>query len=240
MSSMDHLLIVDDDAAIRALLSRYLKEHGYRVTAVADGREMRRALAADRPDLIVLDLMLPGEDGLTLFRDLNPRTHLPVIMLTARDEAADRILGLELGADDYVPKPFEPRELLARIKSVLRRARRLPPNLLPEAVRGYRFAGWRLDVASRELVSPANVVISLAASEFRLLKAFLDHPRQVVSREQLAALAFGKDISPLDRGVDVLVSRLRQRLDDDARKPSLLRTVRYEGYRLDADVEVED
>ncbi|MBS82220.1 response regulator [Variovorax sp.] len=237
---MDHLLIVDDDIAIRGLLSRYLQEHGYRVTAAANGREMRRALASDRMDLIVLDLMLPDEDGLTLFRDLNPKTQVPVIMLTARDEAADRILGLELGADDYVPKPFEPRELLARIRSVMRRARRLPPNLVPEAVRFYRFVGWQLEVASRELVSPANVVISLGATEFRLLKVFLDHPRQIVSREQLSALASGKDISPLDRGVDVLVSRLRQHLDDDARQPSLIKTIRYEGYVMDANVEVHD
>ena len=237
---MDHVLIVDDDAEIRALLIRYLEEHGYRATAAADGREMRRALASTTPDLIVLDLMLPGEDGLSLFRSLNPQARIPVIMLTARDEAADRVMGLELGADDYVPKPFEPRELLARIKSVLRRTRRLPPNLAPEAVRRYRFAGLRLDVAARELVVPSDVVISLASTEFRLLKVFLDHPRKVLSREQLAALTYGKDISPLDRGVDVLVSRLRQHLGDDARQPALIKTVRYEGYRLDADVEAED
>jgi len=237
---MDHVLIVDDDAAIRSLLTRYLEEHDYRVTTAADGREMRRALASATPDLIVLDLMLPGEDGLTLYRSLNPKARIPVIMLTALDEAADRVMGLELGADDYVPKPFEPRELLARIKSVLRRARRLPPNLAPEAVRHYRFAGWRVDVVARELVGPTDVVISLSGSELRLLKGFLDHPRKVLSREQLATLAYGKDISPLDRGVDVLVSRLRQHLGDDARKSMLVKTVRYEGYRLDADVEAVD
>lgn len=237
---MDHVLIVDDDAAIRALLTRYLEEHDFRVTTAADGREMRHALASATPDLIVLDLMLPGEDGITLYRGLNPQAHIPVVMLTARDEAADRVMGLELGADDYVSKPFEPRELLARIKSVLRRARRLPPNLAPEAVRRYRFTGWRVDVAARELVGPTDVVISLSSTEFRLLKGFLDHPRKVLSREQLAALTYGKDISPLDRGVDVLVSRLRQHLGDDARKPTLIKTVRYEGYRLEADVEAED
>ena len=237
---MDHILIVDDDAAIRLLLTRYLDEHGYRVTTAADGREMRHALVSGPPDLIVLDLMLPGEDGLTLFRSLNPQAHVPVIILTARDEAADRVMGLELGADDYVPKPFEPRELLARIKSVLRRARRLPPNFAPEAVRRYRFAGRRVDVAARELVAPNDVVISLSSTEFRLLKVFLDHPRKVLSREQLAVLTYGKEISALDRAVDVLVSRLRQHLGDDARQPALIKTVRYEGYRLDADVEAED
>ena len=238
---MDHILIVDDDPEIRGLLTRYLGEHGYRITAAADGREMRRALATSAFDIILLDLMLPGEDGIALLldRDLNPKAHIPVIILTARDETEDRVMGIELGADDYVTKPFEPRELLARIKSVLRRARHLPPNLAPEAVRSYRFAGWSLDVRARELFTPDEVVISLSGTEYRLLKIFLDHPRVVLSRDHLAEFVYGKKISPLERGVDVLISRLRQHLGDDARKPALLKTVRHEGYRLDADVEVE-
>jgi two-component system OmpR family response regulator len=237
---VDHLLIVDDDPGIRRLLTRYLSEEGYRVAGAADGREMRRALDAAIPDLIVLDLMLPGEDGLTLFRSLNADSAIPVIILTARDEASDRVLGLEFGADDYVPKPFEPRELLARIKSVLRRVRRLPPSLEPDSVKRYRFAGWDLDVTARELISPEAVVISLSGTEFRLLKGLLDRPRQVIGRDHLANLVWGKDVSPLDRGMDVLMSRLRQRLGDDARNPKMLKTVRYEGYKLDADVVVED
>lgn len=237
---MDHILVVDDDLGIRRLLIRYLSEQGYRVTGAADGREMRRALGAGAPDLIVLDLMLPGEDGLSLFRSLNADAKIPVIILTARDDPVDRVVGLETGADDYVPKPFEPRELLARIKGVLRRVRRLPPDLQPESVRRYRFAGWVLDVAARELTSAAEIVISLSGNEFRLLKAFLDRPCQVISRDHLAHLVWGKDISPLDRGMDVLVSRLRQRLGDDARDPIMLKTIRYEGYQLNAQVEVED
>lgn len=237
---MDHILIVDDDVGIRSLLTRYLEEHAYRVSTAADGCEMRHALLGAVPDLIVLDLMLPGEDGLTLFRSLNPQARIPVVMLTALDEAADRVMGLELGADDYVSKPFDPRELLARIKSVLRRSRRLPPNLAPEAVRRYRFADWRVDVAARELVSLDDVVISLSSTEFRMLKSFLDHPRKVLSREQLAAFTYSKDIFPLDRGVDVLVSRLRQRLCDDARNSAIIKTIRYEGYRFDADVVADD
>jgi len=236
--AVDHILIVDDDPGIRELLTRYLGEHGYRITAAADGREMRRALAASAFDMILLDLMLPGEDGIALFLDLNPQAHIPVIMLTARDETADRVMGIELGADDYVTKPFEPRELLARIKSVLRRARHLPKHC-PEAARSYRFAGWFMDARARELLTPGEVVVSLSGTEFRLLKVFLDHPRSVLSRDHLAEFVYGKKISPLDRGVDALISRLRQHLGDDARKPSLLKTVRYEGYRLDADVEVE-
>lgn len=237
---MDHILIVDDDPGIRRLLTRYLSEHGYLVTGAADGREMRRALDAAIPDLIILDLMLPGEDGLTLFRTLNADGIIPVIILTARDQAGDRVLGLEFGADDYVPKPFEPRELLARIKGVLRRVRRLPPSLEPESVQRYRFANWQLDVGARELVSPVGLVISLSGTEFRLLRALLNRPRQVIGRDHLAHLVWGKDVSPLDRGMDVLVSRLRQRLGDDARNPDLLKTIRYEGYKLDADVVTED
>jgi len=237
MGTQDHILIVDDDAETRSLLQKYLQKQGYRVTAAADGRALRAALVTARPDLIVLDLMLPGEDGLQLCRDLRMRSSLPVIMLTARGEETDRIVGLEMGADDYLAKPFNPRELLARIKSVLRRARALPGNLEPEAVRSFRFAGWALDVATRNLTAQDGVVVPLSGTEFKLLRVFLAHPDRVLSRDQLIESMVARDAGPFDRAIDVQVSRLRQRLRDDAREPRIIKTVRGEGYVLAAKVE---
>jgi two-component system OmpR family response regulator len=236
---LDHILIVDDDAETRSLLQQYLQKQGYRVTGAADGKALRGALLTARPDLIVLDLMLPGEDGLQLCRDLRTRSNLPVIMLTARGEETDRIVGLEMGADDYLAKPFNPRELLARIKSVLRRARSLPENLEPDAVKSYRFAGWTLDVATRNLTAPDGVVVPLSGSEFKLLRAFLAHPDRVLSRDQLIDFMISRDAGPFDRAIDVQVSRLRQRLRDDAREPRIIKTVRGEGYVLAAQVEAK-
>jgi two-component system OmpR family response regulator len=233
----DHVLIVDDDAETRSLLREYLEKQGYRVTAAADGRALREALGRTRPDLIVLDLMLPGEDGLQLCRDLRTRSNVPIIMLTARGEETDRIVGLEMGADDYLAKPFNPRELLARIKSVLRRARALPGNLEPEAAGEYRFAGWALDVATRNLTAPDGVVVPLSGTEFKLLRIFLAHPDRVLTREQVIELMSARDGGPFDRAIDVQVSRLRQRLRDDAREPRIIKTVRGEGYVLAAQVE---
>jgi len=233
----DHVLIVDDDAETRSLLREYLEKQGYRVTAAADGRALREALGRARPDLIVLDLMLPGEDGLQLCRDLRTRSNVPIIMLTARGEETDRIVGLEMGADDYLAKPFNPRELLARIKSVLRRARALPGNLEPEAAGKYRFAGWALDVATRNLTAPDGVVVPLSGTEFKLLRIFLAHPDRVLTREQVIELMSARDGGPFDRAIDVQVSRLRQRLRDDAREPRIIKTVRGEGYVLAAQVE---
>jgi len=237
MATQDHILIVDDDAETRSLLQEYLQRQGYRVTSAADGKALRGALVTGRPDLIVLDLMLPGEDGLQLCRDLRTRSNLPVIMLTARGEETDRIVGLEMGADDYLAKPFNPRELLARIKSVLRRARSLPGNLEPEAVKSFRFAGWALDAASRNLTAPDGVVVPLSGTEFKLLRVFLAHPNRVLSRDQLIELMISRDAGPFDRAIDVQVSRLRQRLRDDAREPRIIKTVRGEGYVLAAQVE---
>jgi two-component system OmpR family response regulator len=237
MATQDHILIVDDDAETRSLLQEYLQRQGYRVTSAADGKALRGALVTGRPDLIVLDLMLPGEDGLQLCRDLRTRSNLPVIMLTARGEETDRIVGLEMGADDYLAKPFNPRELLARIKSVLRRARSLPGNLEPEAVKSFRFAGWTLDAASRNLTAPDGVVVPLSGTEFKLLRVFLAHPNRVLSRDQLIELMISRDAGPFDRAIDVQVSRLRQRLRDDAREPRIIKTVRGEGYVLAAQVE---
>jgi two-component system, OmpR family, response regulator len=237
MSGQDHILVVDDDAEIRALLREYLQKQDYRVTAVPDGKGMRAAIEVARPDVIVLDLMMPGEDGLSLCRDLRARSQIPVIMLTARGDETDRIVGLEMGADDYLAKPFNPRELLARIKSVLRRARALPDNLKAAEAASYRFAGWTLDVATRNLAAPDRVVIALSGTEFRLLRVFLDHPNRVLTRDQLIDLMLSRDAAPFDRAIDVQVSRLRHRLRDDAKDPAIIKTVRGQGYVLAARVE---
>lgn len=237
MNTSDHILIVDDDAEIRSLLREYLQKQGYRVTAVADGRGLRSAVDTSRPDVIILDLMLPGEDGLALCRELRARSEVPIIMLTARGDETDRIVGLELGADDYVAKPFSPRELLARIKSVLRRARSLPDNLKPEEAGWFRFAGWTLDVATRNLTSPQGVVVALSGTDFRLLRVFLDHANRVLTRDQLVDLMLSRDAGPYDRAIDVQVSRLRQRLGEDAKEPAIIKTVRGQGYVFAARVE---
>ncbi|HEY2818915.1 MAG TPA: response regulator [Casimicrobiaceae bacterium] len=237
MEASDHILIVDDDAEIRRLLSDYLKKQGFDVTAVADGKAMRAALGHVSFDLIVLDLMLPGDDGLVLCRDLRAKSDVPVIMLTARDEATDRIVGLEMGADDYLAKPFNPRELLARIKGVLRRARSLPSNLRPEGSRYFEFAGWVLDTVMRNLTSPDGVVVDLSGIEYRLLRVFVEHPNRVLNRDQLADLVQGRAAGPEDRSIDVQVSRLRMRLADDPKEPDIIKTVRSQGYVLAVPVE---
>ena len=240
MNTQDHVLVVDDDAEIRTLLREYLQKSGYRVSVAGDGKAMWTALEQAAPDIIVLDVMLPGDDGLTLCRDLRARSStVPIIMLTARGEETDRIVGLEMGADDYLSKPFSPRELLARIKSVLRRARALPGNLQPEEARVMRFGGWTLDVAARHLVSPSGVVVPLSGTEYKLLRTFLAHPNRVLNRDQLIDLMLSRDATPFDRSIDVQVSRLRNRLRDDARDASIIKTVRGEGYVLSVPVTVE-
>jgi two-component system OmpR family response regulator len=236
MDRPEHILIVDDDAEIRSLLRDYLERQGMRAQAVADGRGMHAALENGRFDLVILDLMLPGEDGLTLCRNLRARSNLPVIMLTARGEETDRIVGLEMGADDYVPKPFNPRELFARIKAVLRRAQ-APQPLAAAETSHLRFAGWVLDLAHRQLTSPAGVVVPLSGGEYRLLTVFLEHPNRVLSRDQLLDLTHGRESTPFDRSIDVQVGRLRRRLGDTVQEPVLIKTVRGEGYVLAAAVE---
>ncbi len=233
-----HLLVVDDDVEICRLLKQYLEKSGLRVSTVCDGRQMARALDQARFDLIVLDLMLPGEDGLTLLRRLRAETSIPVVMLTAMGEEADRIVGLELGADDYLPKPFSPRELLARVRAVLKRARPLGAALDTEGVRGYRFNGWNVNHMLRQVHSPAGVLVPLSSGEYKLLSILLNRPNRVLSRDYLLDMTQGREAGPLDRSIDVLVSRLRSRLEDDARSPQMLKTVRGEGYVLAADVEV--
>lgn len=241
MDHIDHVLIVDDDRDIRELVSGYLKRNGLRVTLAADGRQMRSFLERDRVDLIVLDIMMPGDDGLVLCRELRAGRHAttPVLMLTARNDEMDRILGLEMGADDYLAKPFAARELLARIKAILRRARMLPPNLqISEAGQLLSFGNWRLDTVARHLLDQEGTAVALSGAEYRLLRVFLDHPQRVLSRDQLLNLTQGREAELFERSIDLLVSRLRQRLRDDAREPSHIKTVRNEGYVLAMPVEI--
>ncbi|WP_341643963.1 response regulator [Thauera sp. SDU_THAU2] len=245
MSQQDHILIVDDDRDIRNLLADYLEKQGLRCTTAADGREMKAALEQHRIDLIVLDVMMPGEDGLTLCRNLRaaggPPSNIPILMLTARGDDMDRILGLEMGADDYLTKPFVPRELYARIRAVLRRTRALPPNLdaaPPANARELRFAQWRLDTVNRHLIDTAGTVVALSGAEYRMLSIFLSHPQKVLSRDQLMELTQGREADVFDRSIDLQVSRLRQRLGDNAREPAIIKTVRNEGYVLATEVGV--
>ncbi|RVH94339.1 response regulator [Sinorhizobium meliloti] len=241
MEHIDHILIVDDDREIRELVSAYLKKNGLRVTAVADGRQMRTFLEANTVDLIILDLMMPGADGLVLSRELRVGRHkaTPIVMLTARSDEMDRIIGLEMGADDYIAKPFSARELLARIKAVLRRARMLPANLqVSEAGQLLRFGQWKLDTTARHLIDADGTAIALSGAEYRLLRVFVDHPQRVLNRDQLLNLTQGREAELFDRSIDLLVSRVRQRLGDDAREPTYIKTVRSEGYVFSVPVEI--
>lgn len=229
------VLIVDDDIQIRELLRDYLSEFGMTVVAVADGKSMADVMGKQSFDLVVLDLMLPGEDGLSLCRSLRAKSDIPILMLTARGETMDRIVGLEVGADDYVVKPFEPRELVARIQTILRRVRgvREKPGEERDSV---SFMGWRLNNVLRQLVSPEELVIPLSNAEFRLLKVFVEHPNRVLTRDFLLDQARGRNMDLFDRSIDLLVSRLRQKLGDDSHAPGLIKTVRGEGYLFDAKV----
>lgn len=231
-----HILVVDDHSEIRDLLKRFLEQHGMRVSCARDGKEMKRLLDEREFDLLVLDLMMPGEDGLTLCRELRVKSRLPIIMLTAMGEETDRIIGLEMGADDYLSKPFNPRELLARIKAVMRRtqAESLP---VPETLtRDLRFDRWLLDVNRRELVDEEGVGMSLSTAEFDLLKVFLERPQRVLSRDQLLDLARGREAVAFDRAIDTLVSRLRRKLERDPKNPELIKTIWGGGYMFSADV----
>ncbi len=235
-SNHPHILVVDDHADIRDLLKRFLEQHGYRVSCARDGREMKKLLEHSTIELIVLDLMLPGEDGLTLCRELRVHSAIPIVMLTAMGEDMDRIVGLEMGADDYLAKPFNPRELLARIKAVLRRSQPHEEINNDEKVMRYHFAHWQLDVARRELIDTEGLSISLSTAEFDLLKVFLERTQRVLSRDQLLDLARGREAQAFDRAIDTQVSRLRRKLERDAKNPELIKTVWGGGYLFAAEV----
>lgn len=222
----EHLLVVDDDPHLRELLARYLDEQGYRVSTVADAAAMDELLAREQPDLIILDLMLPGEDGLSIARRLRNHGTIPIIMLSARGEEVDRIVGLEVGADDYLPKPFNPRELLARIRAVLRRP---TPQAAVESGATHRFGLFALDV-ERHMLMRAGEEVTLTAGEFTLLRVFVEHPNRVLSRDLLIELIKGYDRSPFDRSIDVRVTRLRRKIEDDPGSPCFIRTIWGEGY----------
>ena len=229
-----HLLVVDDDSQIRDLLARFLRQQGFRVTAARDGKEMRRLLAAGKIDLVVLDIMLPGDDGFTLCRELRAQSDIPVIMLTAVGDETDRVVGLEIGADDYLPKPFSARELLARIRAILRR---VSTGGAPSrgSAKTFEFAGWMLDLVRRELQSPSGAAVELSAGEYDLLVAFLERPQRVLSRDQLLDYARSRTAAPFDRSIDVQVSRLRRKIEC-GRHPPLIKTVRGAGYVFTAAV----
>jgi two-component system OmpR family response regulator len=231
MPSTPHILIVDDHREIRELVSRALAKEGFRVSVAADGRAMRQALASSRIDLILLDLMLPGEDGLSLCRSLRTQSNVPIIMLTAKGDEVDRVIGLEMGADDYLPKPFGSRELVARIRAVLRRSGENGARSDPtEGPKQYRFDRWRLDTGRRELIRDDGTVVPLSTGEYDLLAAFLERPQRVLSRDQLLDLTRSRASTPLDRSVDTQVSRLRRKLENDPANPSIIKTVWGGGY----------
>ena len=230
MKNKPHILVVDDDREIRDLVQRFLRKHDYRITTAGEGQEMRKVLQSGHFDLIVLDLMLPGEDGLSLCRWVRSTSSLPVIMLTAMADDTDRIIGLEMGADDYLPKPFNPRELLARIRAVLRRVETEGPNRYTATQRILLFEGWRLNTARRELFRPDGNLVPLTSGEFDLLLALAERPRRVLTRDQLLDLTRGREVIPFDRSIDVQVSRLRRKIEDDPAEPARIKTVRGGGY----------
>jgi two-component system OmpR family response regulator len=229
MSEAPHILIVDDHREIRELVQRALVKEGFRVSAAGDGRSMRKVLADSRIDLILLDLMLPGEDGLSLCRALRANSTVPIIMLTAKGEEVDRVIGLEMGADDYLPKPFGSRELIARIRAVLRRAQTAAAAPTRQAKR-YRFDRWVLDTERRELLREDGVCLPLSTGEYDLLLVLVERPQRVLSREQLLDLARGRNAVALDRSIDTQISRLRRKIERDPAEPQLIKTIWGGGY----------
>lgn len=241
MRESANILIVDDHLEIQEMVGRLLRKDGHRIIKASNGKEMRRALQRGEVDLILLDLMLPFEDGLELCRELRAgNSQIPIIMLTAKDEEIDRVLGLEMGADDYVAKPFSGRELLARIKAVLRRSRLASsPPVIEKLQPVYRFGKWLLHTGRRELEGNDGVVVPLSSGEFNLLLAFVQHPQRVLSRDQLMDLAKGRSAVIVDRGIDLQVSRLRRKIECNPKKPQLIKTAWGDGYILTSRVESE-
>ncbi len=230
-----HILVVEDDDEIRTMVARFLRKSELRVSTAENAGTMDHALASSRIDLVVLDLMLLGEDGLSICRRLRARSSLPVIMLTANGDPASRVAGFGAGADDYVPKPFDPHELLARIKAVLRRSKALPEA--NGAAQGtFRFAGWHLDAVARELRNPDSVRVTLTSAELDLLIVLCLHPQRTLSRDQLLDLSQGRGASPLNRSIDILISRIRRKIESTPREPALIKTVRIGGYVFTPDV----
>jgi two-component system, OmpR family, response regulator len=239
MADTGHILVVDDQKEICEVVQEYLSGEGYKVSVANDGPGMRRVMGQAEVDLVILDLMLPGEDGLTLARSLRETSNVGIIILTGRGETVDRIIGLEMGADDYLPKPFHLRELLARVKSVLRRVSARTGTEKPKQRSKARFAGWNLDLATRELVSPGGDEVRLTTGEFDLLAAFVNNANQVLSRDRLLDLARNREAGPFDRTIDVQVGRLRRKLEEDPERPTIIKTVRGTGYIFTPQVEVE-
>ncbi len=232
-----HILLVDDERSIRDPLASYLQKNGYRVSSAADAATARSVLGSAAIDLAIIDIMMPGEDGLSLCRHLREAGELPIILLTARSEETDRVVGLEMGADDYVVKPFSPRELVARIKTILRRAASTPrPETLAHAGR-YRFGDWTLNGNDWTLTGSDGVALSLSTADYRLLSTFVERPRQVLTRDQLLDLTQGREANPFDRAIDNQISRLRRKIEADPKNPTLIKTVWGGGYMFSADVE---
>jgi two-component system OmpR family response regulator len=236
MERTPHCLIVEDDREISNLVTRFLTKHGFRISVAPDGRAMDRVLTESRIDIVVLDIMLPGEDGLSVCRRLRAESNLPIIILTALGDESDRILGLEMGADDYLAKPFNTRELLARLRAVLRRVATLPETSMPTKSASLSFAGWRLDLALRQLHAPDGARIVLTSGEFDLLVALCQHPQRVLTRDQLLDLTAGRTAKTFDRSIDIRISRLRRKIETDPREPTIITTVRAGGYFFAAEV----
>lgn len=232
-----HILIVEDARDIREPLGRYLRQHGYRVSTAADALAARRTMRVSAIDLVVLDVMMPGEDGLSLCRSIREGSQIPVILLTARGEEVDRIIGLEMGADDYIAKPFSPRELVARIAAVLRRTHALPPQQKPPEANRIRFGEWTLDTGQRELIDVNGMATPLSSGEFRLLMALIERPKISLTRNQLLDLTKGRDAELFDRSIDNHVSRLRKKIETDPKNPRYIKTVWGGGYMLAVDPE---
>ncbi len=235
-----HVLVVDDDPQIRLLVARFLQRHGYKVTGAPDGRVMVEILKQVDVDLIILDLMLPGRSGFDLCSDVRATSQVPIVMLTARSEESERIIGLEAGADDYITKPFSPRELLARVRAVLRRSRVMRSKGVSRASEFVVFDGWRMDLRRRELVSPSGTLVDLSSGEFDLLVAFIEHANRVLSREALMQFAKTRTSEPFDRTIDVQISRLRRKLEADAQGGQLIKTIRGAGYMFTPSVQVPE
>lgn len=238
METTHKIIVVDDDPRICKLLSRYLSREGYSVRTAESGEQMRRLLASESADLVILDLILPGEDGLVLARELRANSDVAIIMLTGKADTVDRIVGLELGADDYVTKPFDERELLARVRTVFRRLSRIPTTTPDAKASVARFAGWELDLNAHELTSTAGDKVHLTSYEFQVLSALVTRSNRALTRDELLDLAVDREWNPFDRSIDVLIGKLRRKIEIDPQHPSLIKTIRGTGYKFTASVEL--